>query len=244
MCVKCGTWVPIHCFEQHLPLGELSRLSVASSADSHMAPDSSYHCRLACRQHEAHAEKNHWFVHHLVKPDWPSFRHECHCMIMHSALPLHSQSPNFCRRARKACAVQPGFLTRSRFGHYPGHPLTYLYYIGQWPVAALAALHLWESIARTMLFVNYHRALALSHSLRDFHGLTVPVLRCVLSFLCYAHMPLVEQYSELLDSVLELVLCSKIKPAKRLVCLFARSSRRIQLSDRLELSSILSPGLY
>ena len=232
LCAKCGTWVPDRFFEQHLPLGELSLLSVASSAVSHMVPDSSYHCRLAFRNHERRAEKNHWFVHHLLKPDWPSFCHKCHCMIMHSALPLHSQSPNFCRHARQACAIMPGFLTIGRFVYYPGHPLAYLYYVGIWPVTALATVRLWESVAKTMLYVNYHRAIALSIFLRS----DVPVFRCVLSFLCSKPMPLLDQYSVLLDSMLDLILCGKFRSAKRLICLFARSSRRIQLSDRFNLS--------
>ena len=145
---------------------------------------------------------------------------------------------NFCSHARQACAIMPGFLTIGRFNHYPGHPLAYLYYIGIWPVTALAALHLWESVAKTMLFVNYHRAIALSISLRG----DVPVFRCVLSFLCSKHMPPLDQYSELLDSILELILSGKYVSAKRLICLFARSSRRIQLSDRFNLSYFCAPN--
>jgi hypothetical protein len=155
---------------------------------------------------------------------------------MHTILPLHSQCLTFCNHAKEACALNSGILTGCRFSQYPGHPLFHLFYTGKWPIAALAFLHLEESIAQTMLFVNYHRILALSLSLFGFFELNIPVLRCVLSFLCHKQVPTFAQYSELLDSVLDLVLCNKTKTAKRLVCLFAKTSRRIQQSDRFELS--------
>ena len=236
LCVKCGTWVPNHSFEQHLSLGELTRYLVASPAHSHMVPDCSYHCRLSHRHHDSRAEKNYWHVHHLVKHDWPTFCQECHCMLMRSTIPLHSQSFAFCRHARKTIAANSGLLTRSRFSHYPGHPLTHLYYVGRWPVASLATLYDKELEAKTMLFINYNRILALSLSLYGFFELDVPVLRLVLTFLCHKRCAEFVQYAELLDSVLELVLDGKVASAKRLVCLYARTSMRNQQSDRFGLS--------
>jgi hypothetical protein len=224
--------VPGNAFELHLPIGELTRFAVSSSAYSHLVPDCSHHCLIAHRYHDSRAEKNHWFVHHLLKPDWPSFCHNCHSMVMHTVLPLHSQSLTFCKHARDASELNSGILTRCRFSHYPGHPLTHLFLVGKWPVSALAKLHLEESIAKTMLFVNYHRALALSISLYGFFELNVQVLRCVISFLCSKQVPTCKRYSELLDAILDLVLCSKSKSAKRVVCLFSRTSRRTQQSDR------------
>ena len=87
-----------------------------------------------------------------------------------------------------------------------------------------------------MLFINYNRILALSLSLYGFFDLDVPVLRLVLTFLCHKRRAAFVQYAELLDSVLELVLGGKVKSAKRLVCLYARTSMRNQQSDRFGLS--------
>jgi len=239
LCAKCGNMVPGHAFEPHLNLRELVQYSAASLEHSRSLPDCSYHCRLAHQQQTSQEVMNLWFVHHLVKPDWPTFCPKCHCILMHSTLPLHLQSSVFCRHAWKAIEVNSGFLSRDRFSHYPGHPLTHLYFVGKWPVAAMARLYDGELATKTMLFMSYIRVLALSRSLYGFYGLNVPVLRLVLSFLCRQRRARFVQYADLLDSVLNLILSGKYRSAKRLVCLYARISVQQQLSDRFGISMSL-----
>ena len=236
LCAKCGTWVPDHQFELHLPLRQLIQFDDAPPALKHRVPDSSHHCSIAFQLENSRVETNHWFVHHLSKPDWPSVCHHCNCIIMHSVLPLHAQSSIYCRQAMGALAVNSGYLSLSRFCHYPGHPRTHLFYVGAWPTAALARLRLGEAYSRAMLFVSYFRALAFRALLKDFFKLDTPVVKCMLMFL--AHSPELHscQLSGLLDCLLDFILCNKTQTAKCFVCLFARSSRTRQSGDRFCLS--------
>ena len=71
LCAKCGTWVPDHQFELHLPLRQLIQFDDAPPALKHRVPDSSHHCSIAFQLENSRVENNYWFVHHLSKPDWP-----------------------------------------------------------------------------------------------------------------------------------------------------------------------------
>ena len=214
--------------------------------DDDRISDSTETCKLYATFPNSRVESNFWRLRHLRKHDWPTFCQNCDCVIMASYLPLHNSDKQFCKQATFANDASPGFLPRSRWSYYPGHPLWHLHYVSRWPVLGLLRLKKQDFMDAAQLFVEYNRAFGVVNLISS-PELNSSIILLILSFLpadfrsrgsffstytirlepasAQHHAMDRAGFLPILGDILELMLGNKPKVAKNILCLFVAKSR-------------------
>ena len=233
LCFRCAQWIPDVALCQHLPFDEMLGLCISHIANCHLVQDKTKKCHVSASYQYSREDSNYWHTHYLNQSDWPSFCQNCKCMVMHTTLPLHNNH-NFCNHAKLARSMTNGTFSKSRFCHYPGHPLHHLFYVGRWPVMTLLALRQRDACLMDFLFGILTRTQALASFGGNLDALSV---KSILAFIVpssgWNHRAFL---SETCEDVISMVLGGVLQTAMKYLCLLARANGSFQRSDRLGLS--------
>jgi len=140
-CVKCGHWVAITDMPEHLTIPQLLKSGVVHRAELWKIPDAAEVCLALRRLPHSHIRDQSGRLAVLRQADWPEVCPNCHLLVMHSYMPVHSGNRLFCKHAHLTKLFSQGRLLINRFSWYPGHPLLHFYKVGKWEILALSLLH-------------------------------------------------------------------------------------------------------